>query len=125
MGIRFARHRTKTQGTQVVIRGSVHWVNLEDTHPPEFGKTRPALIVSNTEQNVILKTVVVIPISTRPPHIWPLRMQLPPLPKLKKSFAVIPGIRQISKSRLIEEVGVVSEEFMDSIADAVSAYLGD
>ena len=51
-----------------MIRGSIHWVNLEDTHPPELGKTRPALVLSNTEQNAVLSTVVVVPISTRPPH---------------------------------------------------------
>jgi mRNA-degrading endonuclease toxin of MazEF toxin-antitoxin module len=108
-----------------VIRGAIYWVNLEDAHPPEFGKTRPALILSNSEQNALLNTVVVVPISTRPPHIWPLRLQLPPLPKLKKSFAVIPGVRQVSKSRLVEEVGVLSEEFMQTVSDSMAAYLGD
>jgi len=108
-----------------VIRGSIHWVNLEDTHPPELGKTRPALVLSNTEQNAVLSTVVVVPISTRPPHIWPLRLELPPLPGLKKGFAVIPGIRQVSKSRLVEEAGVLPEEFLESVLEAVAAYLGD
>lgn len=125
MGGLSARHGAKTPYPQSVIRGSIHWVNLEDAHPPEFGKTRPALVLSNTEQNAILKTVVVIPISTRPPHIWPLRLELPPLPKFKKSFAVIPGIRQVRKSRLVEEAGVVPEEFLEKIAEAVAAYLGD
>jgi hypothetical protein len=44
---------------------------------------------------------------------------------LKKSFAVIPGIRQVSKSRLVEEAGVLPEEFLESVLEAVSAYLGD
>jgi mRNA-degrading endonuclease toxin of MazEF toxin-antitoxin module len=50
---------------------------------------------------------------------------LPPTPRLKKSFAVIPGIRQVSKSRLIESTGVLPDEFMDTILDALAAYLGD
>jgi mRNA-degrading endonuclease toxin of MazEF toxin-antitoxin module len=126
MGSRTARHGAqKAPLEKVVIRGSIHWVNLEDTHPPEFGKTRPALVLSNTEQNAVLGTVVVVPISTRPPHIWPLRLELPPLPGLKKSFAVVPGIRQVSKSRLVEEAGVLSEEVLESVLEAVSAYLGD
>ncbi len=108
-----------------MIRGAIYCVNLEDTHPPEFGKTRPALIISNSEQNAILKTVVVVPISTRPPHIWPLRLELPARPKLKKGFAVIPGLRQVSKSRLIEEAGVLPEEFLEAVTEAVAAYLGD
>lgn len=108
-----------------MIRGSIHWVNLEDTHPPEFGKTRPALIVSNSEQNAILHTVVVVPISTKPPEIWPLRLELPPLSGLKTNFAVIPGLRQISKTRLLDQIGVVPEEFMESVATALTAYLGE
>ena len=98
-----------------MIRGSIHWVKLEDTHPPEFGKTRPALVLSNSEQNAVLSTVVVVPISIRPPHIWPLRLELPPQPKLKKSFAIIPGIRQVAKSRLAEQIGVLPEDFLESV----------
>jgi mRNA interferase MazF len=108
-----------------VTRGSIYWVNLEDTHPPEFGKTRPALILSNSEQNALLRTVVVVPISTRAPHIWPLRLELPSTPRLKKSFAVIPGIRQVSKSRLLESTGILSDKFMDTVLDALATYLGD
>ena len=32
-------------------RGTIAWINLEPGSPPEFGKTRPALIVSNSSQN--------------------------------------------------------------------------
>lgn len=108
-----------------MIRGSIYWVNLEDTHPPEFGKTRPALIVSNSEQNALLNTVVVVPISTKPPEIWPLRLELPPVPGLKKNFAVIPGLRQINKTRLLDQIGLVPEDFMDGVTGAIAAYLGE
>lgn len=108
-----------------MIRGSIHWVNLEDTHPPEFGKTRPALIVSNSEQNALLNTVVVVPISTKPPEIWPLRLELPAIPGRKKNFAIIPGLRQISKTRLLDQIGLVPESFMEGVSKAISAYLGD
>lgn len=108
-----------------MIRGSIHWVNLEDSHPPEFGKIRPALIVSNSEQNAVLSTVVVVPISTRPPEIWPLRLELPPIPGLKKSFVVIPGLRQVNKVRLLDQMGMVSDDFLDAVAEAINAYLGE
>ena len=47
-----------------MTRGSVYWINLENQTPPEFGKIRPALIISNSEQNLMLSTLVVIPISS-------------------------------------------------------------
>jgi mRNA-degrading endonuclease toxin of MazEF toxin-antitoxin module len=78
-----------------VTRGSIIWVNLEDTHPPEMGKTRPAIVVSNSEQNQVLNTIVVIPLSSRAPAIWPLRVEVPASStNRKKSFAIIPAIHR-------------------------------
>jgi mRNA interferase MazF len=105
-------------------RGSIVWINLEDTHPPEFGKTRPGIVISNTEQNTVLETVVVIPLSTRPPEMWPLRLQIS-LPLKKRGFAVIPGIRQVSKARLMDVIGTISTESMREIDRALRAYLAD
>ena len=104
-------------------RGTIVWVNLEDTSPPEFGKTRPGIIVSNTEQNAILETAVIIPLSSRPPEIWPLRLRVE-LPKKKSSFAIIPGIRQVNRARLLDVIGMTSDDVLVSIEKAVWAYLG-
>lgn len=106
-------------------RGSVVRINLSDALPPEMGKTRPGIVISNSEQNKILSTLVVIPLSTRPPEIWPLRMKLPSIRGLRESFAVVPGIRQVSKTRILEELGLVPERFMVDLDDAISAYLND
>jgi mRNA interferase MazF len=108
-----------------MTHGTVIWVNLGETQPPEFGKLRPGLIVSNSEQNQVLDTVVVIPLSTRPPEIWPLRLRLSTALKAKPSFAVIPGIRQVSKARLMDIIARMPKDFMDQIQDALAAYLGE
>lgn len=103
-------------------RGTIVWVNLEDTFPPEIGKTRPGIVVSNTEQNHILQTLVIVPLSSRPPEIWPLRLHVE-LPKQKASFAIIPGIRQVSRGRLLDTVAVASNEFLAKLDEAMAAYL--
>lgn len=108
-----------------MTRGSIYWVNLEDADPPELGKTRPAVILSNSEQNAVLDTVVVVPLSTRAPTIWPLRIELPAAGKRKRSFAVVPGIRQVDKRRLVGAIGPAPESFMSSLTRAVAVYLGD
>jgi mRNA interferase MazF len=105
-------------------RGTLVWVNLSDALPPEMGKTRPGLIVSNTEQNAILQTVVIIPLSTQPGEMWPLRLKLEG-GKRKASFAVVPGIRQVSKTRLLETIGFATDDFLERLTDAVAVYLGD
>jgi mRNA interferase MazF len=108
-----------------MTRGSIVRVNLEDGRPPEFGKTRPAVVISNEETNAGLPTVVVIPLSTRPPEIWPLRIQLPRLRGLQPSFAVVPGIRQVSKDRIEGHIADLPANFQQSLQEACFAYLGD
>lgn len=108
-----------------MIRATVLWVNLSDTHPPEFGKTRPGLVISNSEQNQVLDTVVIIPLSAQPPEIWPLRLRLPTVIRRRAAFAVIPGIRQVSKSRLLDVIARVPRDFMAEIEQALAAYLGE
>jgi mRNA interferase MazF len=105
-------------------RGTIAWVNLSDTSPPELGKTRPGLVLSNTEQNAILETVVIVPLSSRPGEIWPLRLRID-LPKKKTNFAVVPGIRQVSKTRLLDTVSFASEDFLQRLSEALFAYLRD
>lgn len=105
-------------------RGSVYWINLEPASPPELGKVRPAIVVSNSIYNERLASVVVVPLSTRAPEIWPLRLRVA-VPGLRASFAVIPGIRQVSKARLHELIGQASVEGMARLNEALALYLGD
>jgi len=105
-------------------RGTAYWVNLGDVTPPELGKLRPGVIVSNTVQNERLDSVVVIPLSSRPPAIWPLRLELT-MPGLKTSYAIVPGIRQVSRNRLHEPIGRLSERLLTGLMDALVLYLSD
>ena len=41
----------------MTARGSLFRINLGATSPPEFGKTRPGLIVSGTVRNEVLDSV--------------------------------------------------------------------
>lgn len=104
--------------------GTICWVNLEPVFPPEMGKTRPAIVVSNSDQNFILQSVVVVPLSSQPEEIWPLRLRLQ-MPRGKESFAVLPGIRQVSKDRIQEVAGIARAGDLERIAEALSCYLND
>lgn len=105
-------------------RGSVYWIHLGTGSPPEFGKTRPGLVVSNSVQNGILDSIVVIPLSTTPGEIWPLRIKLD-VQEGKPSFAVLPGIRQVSKKRLMDFIGFASPRFLKRLDEALALYLND
>jgi len=107
-----------------MTRGSVYWINLEPATPPELGTVRPAIVVSSAAYNERLESIVVLPLSSRAPEIWPLRLRVA-IPGLKASFAVIPGIRQVSKPRLHELIGQAPPALMTRVSEALALYLGD
>lgn len=103
-------------------RGTVVWVDLSDASPPEMGKVRPAIIVSGTAHNEGLTSVVVVPTSSLAPQILPLRVSVGFLAG-KESYAVLPGIRQVKKSRVRGAIGQLSGEQLASIDACLEAYL--
>ena len=108
----------------MTTRGSLFWINLGATSPPEFGKTRPGLIVSSTAHNEALDSVVVVPLSTIGDEIWPLRVKTHDV-RGRTAFAVLPGIRQVSKARLAGFIGVASSPCLQRLDAAMALYLGD
>lgn len=103
-------------------RGTIVWVDLSDTTPPEMGKVRPAIVVSGDAHNPVLPTVVVVPTSSIAPEIWPLRLDVGVFAG-KQSFAILPGIRQVRKGRLRGELGRLSAEKLRALDDCLLAYL--
>jgi mRNA interferase MazF len=103
-------------------RGTVVWVDLSDSSPPEMGKVRPAIIISGDAHNDTLNTVAVVPTSSIPPEIWPLRLAVGNFAG-KPSFAVIPGIRQVRKGRLRGELGHLSDHKLRALDECLQAYL--
>lgn len=103
-------------------RGTVVWVDLSDTTPPEMGKVRPGIVVSGTAHNDVLNTVVVVPTSSIAPEIRPLRLAVGSFAG-KDSYAVIPGIRQVRKGRLRGVIGQLSHEHLVALDECLEAYL--
>lgn len=105
-------------------RGTVVWVNLSDAHPPEMDKVRPSVVLSNSTLNARLRTVVVVPLSTQSGEIWPLRVKVATGVR-KPSFAVIPGLRQVARARLLEVIGFLAPADLQKLAHATADYLSD
>lgn len=87
-------------------------------------KVRPCVIVSNSASNAVLDTVVIVPLSSRPDEMWPLRVRVE-FPPGKSSYAVIPGIRQVARRRLMDASGAMRSDAMQRVDAALRLYLGD
>jgi mRNA-degrading endonuclease toxin of MazEF toxin-antitoxin module len=105
-------------------RGTVLWVNLSDAHPPELGKVCPGVVFSNSTLNARLDTLLIVPLSTQPGEIWPLRVKVA-AGNRKPSFAILPGLRQVAKARLLEKIAVLSAADLGRVDAAAAEYLSD
>lgn len=98
-------------------RGDIVTVNLNPKKGDEVGKIRPAIILSGDDENVILDTLMVVPLSTDLIEgMEPYRMRLQKREGLKHdSDVLINHIRTLSKHRIGEKIAVISDEEYDEI----------
>ena len=94
-------------------RWSVWLANLDPVIGSEQGKTRPVLIISDTQLNQILPVVNVLPITSRKPHrrIYPNEALLPAgsAGLTAESIVLCYQIRTLDKQRLIKALGMLGE----------------
>lgn len=100
-------------------------VNFNPAKGGEMGKLRPAIIISSDEDNALLSTVIVIPLSTEiEPDALPYRYTLHSREKLlKDSDACINEIRSLSKSRVKEKLASLTKYEAATIQKALCDIL--
>jgi mRNA-degrading endonuclease toxin of MazEF toxin-antitoxin module len=76
-------------------------------------------------QNVALESVVAVPLSSLAPEILPLRVKVHASGLKAPGYAVVPGIRQLKKSRILGTAGHVKVSDLKTLDDAIRAYLAD
>ena len=88
-------------------RGDIVIVNLYPKKGDEVGKIKPAVVISGNDENTILDTVIVIPLSTDLiDDMLPYRMRITARDNLKvDSDILINQIRTLSKIRIKEKIG--------------------
>ena len=101
-------------------RGDIVIVNLNSKKGDEVGKIRPAVIISNDNENEILDTVILMPLSTDLiDNMEPYRMRITKREKLKEdSDLLINQVKTLSKLRIKEKIATVTnEEYQTIIAN--------
>ncbi len=107
-------------------RGELYWVNLDPVIGSEIAKTRPALIISNDIGNQYADRVIVAPISSSSLRkIYPFEVLLSPGESglSKESKILLDQIRTLDKSRLGQQIGVLSAERMEAVNRAIRISL--
>ena len=108
-----------------LFRGDIVLVNFNPAKGGEIGKLRPAIIISDNEDNEILDTIIVIPLSTViEPDSKPYRVLITKRDKLlNNSDACIYEIRALSKVRVKEKLSILTKDELKVIQDCLCRVL--
>ena len=96
-----------------ILRYEIYLVKLNPTVGSEIQKTRPCIVISPNEMN-ILKTVIIAPLTSK-------GFDFVFRPKItfqdKDGLVLLDQIRTVDKSRLTKKIGVVEEKKAKEISD--------
>jgi len=108
-----------------ILRGNIHWADLNPVIGSEQGGLRPVLILSHNVFNERSGTVIAVAItSQRQKAGYPLTMELVDATLPKKSWVKISQIRILSTKRIGKRILKASDEELTLIIEGLNEIIG-
>ena len=117
----------KRQQVKLPKRGEIYLVNFDPTVGSEIQKTRPALILQNNISNQHSPITIVAALSSQfDAEIYPTEVLITPPEggRSHPSVVLLNQIRSIDRQRLVKRLGIVSDQLMDCVNNAILISLG-
>ena len=103
-------------------RCEIWWINFDHSAGEEIKKKRPAVIIGNNASNKCLNRVQVVPLTSNADRLHPSEARV--AFDGKESKAMADQLATVSKLRLLNRAGILSEEDMSKVEEAVKIQLG-
>jgi len=108
-----------------ILRGDIHWADLNPVICSKQGGLRPVLILSHNVFNEKSGTVIAVAITSQPQRAgYPLTMELVDTELPKKSWVKISQIRILSTKRIGKKIAKASDEELALIIDGLNEIIG-
>ena len=108
-----------------ILRGDIHWADLNPVIGKEQGGLRPVLILSRNIFNERSGTVIAVAITSQPQRAgFPLTLELSDTKLPKRSWAKISQVRTLSTKRIGKKIASASPEELVSIIDGLNEIFG-
>jgi mRNA interferase MazF len=109
-----------------ILRGAIHWADLNPVVGSEQGGLRPVLVLSHNVFNERSGTVIVVAITSQPQRAgFPLTMELTDSRLPKKSWAKISQVRTLSVKRIGKKIGRATDEELAFVIDGLNEIIGE
>lgn len=108
-----------------ILRGDIHWADLNPVIGSEQGGLRPVLILSHNIFNDRSGTVIAVAITSQPQRAgYPLTLELSGSKLPKKSWVKISQIRTLSTKRIGKRITSASPEELATIVEGLNEIIG-
>jgi len=108
-----------------ILRGNIHWADLNPVIGSEQGGLRPVLVLSQNVFNERSGTVIAVALTSQPQRAgYPLTLELGDSKLPKKSWVKISQIRTLSVERIRKKITKASEEEIALIIEGLNEIIG-
>lgn len=107
----------------IIKRYEVYYANLNPSVGSEIKKIRPVVVISKTEMNKYLDTVVICPATTKLHHYW--RSRILCLIDKKEAEIAVDQIRTISKKRIINKIDTLNSKISTQLRNLITEMYGE
>jgi mRNA interferase MazF len=108
-----------------ILRGDIHWADLNPVVGSEQGGLRPVLVLSQDVFNERSGTVIAVEITSQPQRAgFPLTLELTESKLPKQSWVKISQIRTLSVERIGNKLGRATDEELAVIIDGLNEIIG-